>query len=471
MSKILFKQKIFLALFGIVAALCLLEIGLRIGGAIFVFLQDQHNRSAIKAKGSYRILCLGESTTALGGKKSYPSQLEEILNQQQKSIKFSVINLGRPATTTEFILNHLEEDLNTYKPDMVVAMMGINDEIYEKFPSHNLMDDSHSWIKNFKIYKLMKLLVLDIKNSFNKENFSDNSNPILGLSWGYGAQGKAFTKTVKAKGKDIDLIVEGLTLRDKDRIEEAKEKFLEAIENNPKNEWAYLELGFCFVRQGHFPEAEEIFQTAVQINPFNDEAYFRLVVCYWGQKEYDLIPQVLEKVITLDPHRIDAYMEMARYYEFLKDPTGLIKIYQRAVEANPQVEWGYAGLIALYENQGQEELAKEYSQRLDKLRAHQDNPMTKHSYEKFKEILDRHKIKLVVVQYPTRSIQPLKRMLEGQEPVMFVDNEILFKEKVKAEGYKQYFSDRFAGDFGHCTILGNRLLAENIARAILKEFN
>lgn len=35
--------------------------------------------------------------------------------------------------------------------------------------------------------------------------------------------------------------------------------------------------------------------------------------------------------------------------------------------------------------------------------------------------------------------------------------------------YKEYFGDMFAGDFGHCTKKGNRLLAENIANVILKE--
>ena len=29
--------------------------------------------------------------------------------------------------------------------------------------------------------------------------------------------------------------------------------------------------------------------------------------------------------------------------------------------------------------------------------------------------------------------------------------------------------DMFGGDFGHCTVKGNRLLAENVARVILKE--
>jgi len=53
--------------------------------------------------------------------------------------------------------------------------------------------------------------------------------------------------------------------------------------------------------------------------------------------------------------------------------------------------------------------------------------------------------------------------------LFFVDNEQVFKEAVKKAGYKEYFKDMFAGDFGHCTQKGNELLAQNIADVILKD--
>jgi hypothetical protein len=35
--------------------------------------------------------------------------------------------------------------------------------------------------------------------------------------------------------------------------------------------------------------------------------------------------------------------------------------------------------------------------------------------------------------------------------------------------YSGLFMDSFAGDFGHCTRIGNRLIAGNLAEVILKE--
>src|SRR3990167_7040383 len=125
MKKISVVQKMVFMLFGVCLSALFIEIGLRAGGRLFLSLQEYRNFASIKQKGAYRIICLGESTTALGGEDSYPSQLEKVLNQWSKEIKFSVTNKGVPGTNTTGILAQLEDNLNKYNPNMVVTMMGI----------------------------------------------------------------------------------------------------------------------------------------------------------------------------------------------------------------------------------------------------------------------------------------------------------------------------------------------------------
>jgi len=60
-------------------------------------------------------------------------------------------------------------------------------------------------------------------------------------------------------------------------------------------------------------------------------------------------------------------------------------------------------------------------------------------------------------------------MLKPYEDIIFVDNEMTFKNALKQSRCDEYFADMFAGDFGHCTPRGNRLLAKNIADSILRE--
>jgi len=69
-----------------------------------------------------------------------------------------------------------------------------------------------------------------------------------------------------------------------------------------------------------------------------------------------------------------------------------------------------------------------------------------------------------------RNIEPLKKIFQGNDKgIIFVDNEKVFKDEVAKYGHQDYFIDLMGGEFGHCTEKGNRLLAENIAKVILRE--
>ena len=123
-NKVISRQRVIAILLGIVFSILALELGLRLGGFLFISFQEYSNRISLYKKGTYRIMCLGESTTA----RQYPPYLEEILNQRNIGIKFSVIDKGVIGTNTVAILFELEGNLNTYKPDMVITMMGNNDK-------------------------------------------------------------------------------------------------------------------------------------------------------------------------------------------------------------------------------------------------------------------------------------------------------------------------------------------------------
>ncbi|MDP8298067.1 MAG: tetratricopeptide repeat protein, partial [Candidatus Orphnella occulta] len=145
------------------------------------------------------------------------------------------------------------------------------------------------------------------------------------------------------------------------------------------------------------------------------------------------------------------------------------EMFKKAIEINPENDRLKAALAISYEERGEYNLAEEYSKKTEKLRTEHYSPITRHDYNRLNEIVTRRGIKHVCVQYPTRSVEPLKRIFDEKGDVIFVNNEKFFKEAVRREGYTEYFVDMLAGDFGHATKKGNRLLAENIANTILKE--
>ncbi|MBU1912560.1 MAG: hypothetical protein KKB22_03395, partial [Candidatus Omnitrophica bacterium] len=205
-------QKITLILFGLFLTIAILEIGLRIGGFAILYMQEYRNLQSIKQKDSFRIMCLGESTT----QGQYPHYLEEILNQRNIGIKFSVIDKGLGGTKTAIILSRLEANLDKYQSDMVITMMGINDAgshmPYEAASTSKIA----LTLRSFKVYKLTRLIWLHMVTKF-KETHEEQS------------------------------------------VLQQKQVFKEAIELNPNNEFAYIKLDKLYRNQRRSIEAEQLF--------------------------------------------------------------------------------------------------------------------------------------------------------------------------------------------------------------------
>jgi tetratricopeptide (TPR) repeat protein len=394
------RTKITLIIFGLFLFLILLEAGLRLGGFIILSLQEYRNLQSIKHKGTYRILCLGESTTA----DQWPPHLEEVLNQRHAGVRFSVIDKGVRATQTQIILAHLESNLNTYHPDMVVAMIGLNDRV-PYIPDKAVSTSKIAlFLTSFRTYKLSRLLWLHIITKVKEEVRLDSGSGQL-----YQAQGK-------------------------------------------------------------FPQAEDSYKKAIELQPQNSDAYVGLGQLYEAQDKFSQAEDSYKKAIELKLRNNGAYVGLGRLYEAQGKFSQAEDSYKKAIESTPQNNWAYGALAVLYGKMGKPEQVKVYAEKAGRLRPVNFNPITVQNYCRLKDILDKKGIRLVCVQYPMLNIGSLKKIFENQEGAMiFVNNEQIFKDAVKKDGYDAYFEDAFAGDFGHCTVKGNRLLAANIANVILKE--
>ncbi len=344
---------------------------LRLLGLIFMMPQEYRNRILLEESG-YRILCLGESTTA----GPYPSYLADILNEQNSDVHFTVFNEGIGGTDTAMILAQLERNIDNYKPHMIISMLGINDTKETPKFKENLKMKIILIFKNLRVYKLIVLLkehiLYKFSHIFMKLEFSQSDYAILG--------------------------------------------------------WQYL-------LEGHYKESEEMLIKALEYDPKNDVVLTELGAVYFHWKKYDKA----------------------------------ILCYTKAKEINEDNDRAYAGLYLCFRAQGNIKKAMEYLQKTRTIRSQGYNEGTLYNYNKLKQIVLQKGIKLICVQYPLREVKLLKGLLMPNDGVVFVDNEDIFKKAIENASYEEYFRDNFAGDFGHCTDKGNRLLAHNIANAIIGE--
>jgi len=456
------KQKIELILFGILLALIILELSLRIGGFVVSSYQRSGNKMTSNLDDSYHILCLGESTTAdlYGNQNSWPAQLEIVLNNRSSEIKFKVFNEGVGGTNTAFILSHLEDNLNKYTPHMVITMMGVNDKglniKYDETPKVKIA----LLLEDLRVYKLSKLLWMAWKNKI-KNNTTENINTAKEL------------KLIEEKTEYIEL---GRNYQEQGKFKEAEDMLKKAIEINPNDDEAYIEIGCIYHEEGRFEEAEDMFKIVIEINSGNYEAHTELGWIYWEEDRFKEAEDILKKAIEINPNDDEAYVGLGRVYweEYrLKEAEDMLK---KAIEINPNDDEIYTLLIHIYHEQGvSDKEIEEFYRKRGVLIKVQENistfDITKYHYHKLYKELNKRGIKYIAMQYPTLNINELKEMFEGNEDITFISNKKNFREALETIKYEEYFIDRFAGDFGHCTPKGNRLIAENAAGVILKELN
>ena len=399
MVKTTTKQKIGLILLGILLALVFLELFLRVGGFLIYSIKDSNNEIIryvveMNSEDEYRILCLGESTTENSG-FSWPKQLQEILDTRSTEKKYRLFNEGRGGTNTALILSNLRKNIDKYQPDMIITMMGINDDWTKVYYKDSYEVKINLFFENIRIYRLSKLILLHLESK-KHSSFLKESQDYVDLGWFYIFEKKDYIKSEQALKK--------------------------AIELDSNNKFAYEALGTLYViiynienNLTHLGKAEQALKKASKIKTNSDLYLISLTKIYEDAERYDDIR------------------------ELLKDKGFIIK----NISSEEKVE--------------------------------KEN--TKHHYQLLYNITEEEGIKLVVMQYPTRDINEFKVFFdeEQQKDIIFVSNEKNFEEAIKKECYDEYFVDRFALEtgynFGHCTLKGNRLIAENVAKIILEELN
>ena len=476
-----FKQRIILVVFGIFLFFVVLEAGLRLGGFVISSLQEHQNNLSIRKRGTYRIMCLGESTTH----GQYSSFLENKLNQRNTGIRFSVVEKGLIGNDTSAILAHLESNLDRYNPDMVITMMGINDG--KEYISYEAAATSKAmlFIKSFKTYKLTRLLWLHILTKAKEAGFYKSNTgkqypekiqtylPGIKLKEAYTEpvpMKDLFRKAIELNSQDdIACLKLGKFYQEQGDSPKAEDAFKKAVELNPKNDNAYIDLGWFYEKQGDLSKVEDLFKKAIESNPKNYRAYIGLGWFYREQNKLSQAEDAFKKSIELNPQDNGAYFELGWIYREQNKLSQAEEVFKKAIELAHESDRIYVALSLLYQEMGKTELAEEYDRKANIFRLTYYNPFTVNNYHKLKEILDKRGIKLVCVQYPMRNAEPLKKIFDKDTGIIFVDNESVFKDALNKGNYKDYFRDMFGGDFGHCTDRGNKLLAKNIANVILKE--
>lgn len=285
-------------------------------------------------------------------------------------------------------------------------------------------------------------------------------------------------------------------------IERAEEVFLEAIEKNPKKPWAYTYAGRFYRNIKRYDRAEEILKKATQQDSKQRETHLELGIMLRQLGRYQDAIRVLDQAVTVAVGKGRGLLEKGFCLYALEQAEDAWNVFAKAVDEDHRlyqnlIEWFIEreeylqienfllaekkkypkkweidiNLVMLYEQWGREDLARNY---YSGIRARKKMVYYQSTIKNYTHLVDHVRsrdIPLIAVQYPVRSVVPLKELLKEHDVLDFVDNQKTFVEALKKSSFKDYFEDSFAGDFGHCSPKGNALLADNVATVILKHFD
>ena len=342
-----FAHKAVLIPLGLFLAVIILEVGLRLGGFIFLSLQEHRNKVSIQRKDTYRIMCLGESTTA----GQYPIFLQEELDKYNTGIEFSVIDKGVVGVDTSFILDKLVSNIDTYNPDMVITMMGSNDIKYPHIPYGVITtEDEQPFLNSIRIYKLARLLWRDIVVMVRKQNTAKDKVQTSFKKNTSQKQEPANQPAESGPQKNSAHIEQGLFYQDKGQLVQAEDSFKKAIELNPNSDQAYSELGWFYRKQNKPIKAEDLFKKAISLNPKNDSAYNGLGQLYREQNKLTEAEDSFKKAIEINPNSDWICMELGWLYQSQSKFIQTENLFKKAIQINPQNDQAYGELGQLYQD-------------------------------------------------------------------------------------------------------------------------
>jgi hypothetical protein len=435
-------RRIFLVCLGAAFALAFTELGLRAAGSLYLEIPRLMARN--EEPGNHLIITLGESTTAfwdsaeLTTDTSWPAQLFRDMRKHGYR-DFTIRNLALPGCDTYTQLERLEAALAKRRPDLVIAMLGVND--WGEFESYQA---DTGW-RSLRLVKAAHWL---------GERLKKTGKPT------YNSEFVQLEGDVQEKSRFL-LRLKGAASRRElsSRLRRLPSRWL----NDRHLRYVLLAeihlkiMRLCGVRESCRDLDEAIYSASRKSISENDSS----IRMFYFLRDSGLALGKDEEMAWMFRARIEAGQGMIG---------ASADVIERLLERRPELR----PLISLQGLNGR------YGRTRDNIQA-------------VVSVLKARRVPLVLMQYPTVPLAALTHLLDSSgtaeftsypasfkyfkpgpehaqvEGATLVSNEF-FSNEVRISGYDAIFRDQFAfpfgSPFGHLTPYGNALLAENLLKEL-----
>ncbi|BAU65046.1 TPR domain protein [Stanieria sp. NIES-3757] len=139
---------------------------------------------------------------------------------------------------------------------------------------------------------------------------------------------------------------QGDLLRSQNKISEAIESYLQAIQLQPNSPELLANLGSLYAQQHQWQDAIAFYQKALELQPNFAGVYRNLSRVFQQINQPQLASQSWEKALELEPHRatLTEYLELAHQFQQQQNWQKAIAFYQHAIQLQPDSQDTYLHL-------------------------------------------------------------------------------------------------------------------------------
>ncbi len=422
-------KSLFLAVISTIVVLLLFELALFLSGELYYASRLKNTVKIGLDKNIVKILCLGDSFTfGMGARKeyAYPKQLERRLNENKfENKKYVVFNVGVPGNTSSKLLNHLEEDLQAFSPDIIIVLIGMNDRFcieetnYFLFKHKGLINRLLYYLSGTRVYKLFKRFVstLEIRVWEDRLKKTYRTDPVCEPFKSREKGLSVDTAKLKTARKHLELATEKYFNARDIKLEPAIEEFQKAVEIMPDNKDGYLGLAQIFIHSDKFDLAIDQLEKAIEIDPCDKEAWNKLWLVYYRMGKLSLAQEALKKYLYLYP------ADLPKYLLFLQSGFPDCKNFD-----------AFTDLLS-------------------------------NNLQRIIDIAKRRKVGIILQDYPNLPVL-IASAIADKNKVIFVQQQLAFSKLAFQENYSR---DYFVED-GHCNGKGYAVMAENVYQVLRTDF-
>jgi len=134
---------------------------------------------------------------------------------------------------------------------------------------------------------------------------------------------------------DNSLVRMGYVLQSTGDLRKAKEKFQEALAQNPANAQAHMYLGTVLMTEGNLDSAAAYFRKSIDLGPKNALAWYNLGVLYDQENRFDSAMTCYTRALSLDSTHVQSHNNLGVEFMRMKKDDEAMAHFKAALRLNP----------------------------------------------------------------------------------------------------------------------------------------